>query len=346
MVFSGKVGAAEAGGRLDWVDSARGICIVLVVLMHEVVGFEVALGEASWIDPLVDWARLFRMPAFFLISGLFMSRVIDRPWPEFLDRKVAPFAYFYVVWLAINCLLKFQTWGDGGLESLVGSFLFGLIQPFGILWFIYLLPIFFVVTKLFRSQPGLLWTAAAMLALAPVATGSVAIDQFAGRYVFFLSGALFAPALFALAGWIARNRVTGALLWGAWAVASFALAQAHGSVALSSAPGAMLGLGLAGGVGVITASALIAGRLPWLDHCGRHSLPIYLAFFIPMALTRVLLIKSGAWFDIGWTALALTPVSILFCLSLRRAVGGTPLKLLFERPKRRAEQPGAASRLA
>ena len=37
------------------------------------------------------------MPDFFLISGLFLSRAIDRDWHDYLDRKVWHFAYFYVL---------------------------------------------------------------------------------------------------------------------------------------------------------------------------------------------------------------------------------------------------------
>ena len=51
-----------------------------------------------------------------------------------------------------------------------------------------------------------------------------------------------------------------------------------------------------------------------------------------MALTRVLLIKAGGPFDIGLASLVLTVVAIVFCLGLNRAVAGTPLRLLFERP--------------
>lgn len=332
MPQTSDVADATAQGRLAWIDTARGLCIVLVVLMHEVAGFEVALGRQSWIDPLIDWARLFRMPAFFLVSGLFMSRVIDRPWAEFIARRVASFAWLYVIWLAINCLLKFPTWGDGGPAALLGPFLLGLVQPFGILWFIYLLPLFFVVTKLCRGQPALLFLAAALLSLVPVQTGWVLVDQFAGRYVFFLSGALFAPAIFRLAGAVGRHRLAGALGCLLWAGATLALTQVVGSAGLSAVPGAMLALGLAGGVGLVALSVLIGGRLSWLDFCGRHSLPIYLAFFMPMALTRVLLIKSGLAFDIGAASLVLTVVSVGTCLLLERSVAGTPLRLLFERP--------------
>jgi UDP-glucose 4-epimerase len=40
----------SASGRIDWVDYAKGICIVLVVMMHSVLGVEAATGQRAKID--------------------------------------------------------------------------------------------------------------------------------------------------------------------------------------------------------------------------------------------------------------------------------------------------------
>ena len=72
-------------------------------------------------------------------------------------------------------------------------YLESFIEPFGTLWFIYLLPIFFVVTKLTRRVPPLaIWPVAAALEMAHVATGWTVIDEFCARFVYFYSGYLFA----------------------------------------------------------------------------------------------------------------------------------------------------------
>ena len=71
---------APAAARVDWVDYAKGICIVMVVMMHSVLGVELAAGQTGFMHHVVEFARPFRMPDFFLISGLFLSRVIDRDW--------------------------------------------------------------------------------------------------------------------------------------------------------------------------------------------------------------------------------------------------------------------------
>ena len=78
-------------------------------------------------------------------------------------------------------------------------YLESFIEPFGTLWFIYLLPMFFVVTKLSRGIPAAaVWLVAAALETAHVATGWTVIDEFCARFVYFYSGYLFASYVFAL----------------------------------------------------------------------------------------------------------------------------------------------------
>src|SRR3569832_2303473 len=88
--------------RVDWVDYAKGICIIMVVMMHSVLGVELATGQNGFMHVAVMFAKPFRMPDFFLISGLFLALVIDRDWRPYLDRKVVHFAYFYLLWVTIQ----------------------------------------------------------------------------------------------------------------------------------------------------------------------------------------------------------------------------------------------------
>ena len=57
----------SAPGRIDWVDYAKGICIVMVVMMHSVLGVEAAAGQTGFMHLVVMFAKPFRMPDFFLI---------------------------------------------------------------------------------------------------------------------------------------------------------------------------------------------------------------------------------------------------------------------------------------
>jgi uncharacterized membrane protein YcfT len=285
---------------------------------------------------VVDFARPFRMPDFFMISGLFLAQVIDRDWRTYLDRKVVHFAYFYLLWTAIQFVLKApglaQEHGAGGVAWL---YLESFWEPFGTLWFIYMLPIFFVVTKLARGAsipPLAIWLVAAAIEIAPVATGSTVIDEFAGRFVFFYTGYLLAPHIFALAAKVQKAPEVGLAGLLAWGLVN-SLLVFNGVAAL---PFISLGLGLVGAMAVITASALLAKSdlAKPLRYCGRNSIVIYLAFFVPMAASRVVLIKAGLITDIGTICLLVTASGVIGALMVYWAVRWTPLSFLFERPAR------------
>src|SRR3954451_15948591 len=192
--------ALSVPARIDWVDYAKGICIVMVVMMHSVLGVEAAAGQTGFMHALVAFAKPFRMPDFFLISGLFLSVVIDRDWRTYLDRKVVHFAYFYVLWVTIQFGFKAPSFAAESSWTHVGMlYLESFVEPFGTLWFIYLLPVFFVVTKLLRRAPPMaVWAAAAALEILHVATGWTVIDEFCARFLYFYSGYLFAAQVFAL----------------------------------------------------------------------------------------------------------------------------------------------------
>src|SRR6202795_333635 len=319
-------------GRVDWVDYAKGICIVMVVMMHSVLGVELTAGEKGFMHLLVTFAKPFRMPDFFLISGLFLSVVIDRDWRTYLDRKVVHFAYFYVLWVTIQFGFKAPSFAaETGWAHVGFMYLLSFIEPFGTLWFIYLLPIFFVVTKLTRKMPPLaVLSLAAALEMAHVLTGWTVIDEFCARFVYFYSGYLFAPYVFALSD-RARARPGLALAGLAlWAVVNGSLV----GFGASEWPLVSLALGLAGACAIIVTGTLLA-RMQWLNflrYCGEHSIVIYLAFFLPMAATRTLLLRSGLIPDIGTVSLIVTVVGVVGALAIWRIALALHANFLFERP--------------
>ncbi|HEV2000978.1 MAG TPA: acyltransferase, partial [Xanthobacteraceae bacterium] len=43
--------------RVDWVDYAKGFCIIFVVMMHSTLGVEQAVGEEGWLHTVVAFAK-------------------------------------------------------------------------------------------------------------------------------------------------------------------------------------------------------------------------------------------------------------------------------------------------
>src|SRR3954447_12852393 len=324
--------SAGHSARIDWVDYAKGICIVMVVMMHSVLGVEAAAGGRGFMHALVAFAKPFRMPDFFLISGLFLSVVIDRDWRTYLDRKVVHFAYFYVLWVTIQFGFKAPSFAAESGWSHVGMlYLESFIEPFGTLWFIYLLPVFFVVTKATRRAPPLaIWLMAAALEMLHVATGWTVIDEFCARFVYFYSGYLVAAYVFALSD-RARTRpalaLAGLVLW----------AFVNGGLVasgFSELPLVSLVLGLAGAGAIIVTGTLLARMqaINVLRCCGEYSIVIYLAFFLPMAATRTLLLRTGLIPDIGLVSLIVTIAGVAGALAIWRAALAAHANFLFDRP--------------
>jgi uncharacterized membrane protein YcfT len=313
-----------AKSRVDWVDCAKGICIILVVMMHSTLGVEKQAGAVSWVSSFIEWARPFRMPDFFLISGLFLAARIDRPWRSFLDSKVLHFAYFYLLWMTIQLAIKGPS---------AEGWLMGLIEPFGTLWFIYLLAVFCVAAKLLRQvNPWIVFGAAALLEAAPIETGWLLPDEFAARFVYFYAGFWLSKHVFSYAAGVASRDVpviaSGLLIWG---MANH-LAVASG---LAFLPGASLLAGCAG-VGGVIAFAVLLAKLNLdavLKYCGSNSLVIYLAFFLFMAGTRSALFRFSPGLDLGVMALSVTAAGVIGPLVLHQIIKHTPLRFLFERPQ-------------
>jgi uncharacterized membrane protein YcfT len=219
--------ARPVNERRDWIDVAKGLSIVLVVLMHSTLGVEAAFGREGWLHPVVAFAEPFRIPTFFLVAGLFAARAVDAPWRRTLDGKVLHFAYFYLLWMSLQYAIKSGPAALRDPAGFAGGWLHNLVEPLGTLWFIHLLPLFFVAARLLRRAPPLLVIGGAtLLALAPVHTGWTTLDEFAARFVFFVAGWLGAPVAFELAARAAERAGLALLLVAAWAVFDGALVLA------------------------------------------------------------------------------------------------------------------------
>ena len=85
-----------ASNRLDYIDSAKGIGILLVVIAH-----------INYTQQLLTIIYSFHMPLFFAISGLLFDSSKYQNFKDFLTRKIrtliCPYILFYV--LSISYIL-------------------------------------------------------------------------------------------------------------------------------------------------------------------------------------------------------------------------------------------------
>jgi len=139
------------------------------------------------------------MPDFFLISGLFLSQVISRPWKNYLDTKVVHYLYFLVLW---SLLIVPGTWlisgpmPDSGAEA-IKVLAYSLYKPVAMLWFIMMLPIYFVVARLLKGVPNALVLAvAALMMVFPLPHGCLSAGLVRGVFHLLLCRARDGRAIF------------------------------------------------------------------------------------------------------------------------------------------------------
>jgi uncharacterized membrane protein YcfT len=323
--------------RTAWVDVAKALCIILVVMMHSTLGFQRVVGQSGFLDTAVFFFAPIRIPTFFVLSGLFLGRALHHPFGQYAQARIAHFAYFYLLWLTIHVAVRAGPQMINDPLTTASQLILALVEPYEVLWFLHLLIAFSLAAyALRRVAPLAVLAAAAVLYLARFKTGSLLIDEFTTRAVFFVAGWALAPAFFALArSALAHPGISVAVIIG------FAVYNA--GVVFWTSAAALPAVGLTLGLGGAAAMTLLSARLaatPLVGAClaalGRQSLVVYVAFTLPMATLRIALMKTGlftdGWLAIGIGCLVITTGAVVGPLLLERLVRGSPLRFLFQRP--------------
>lgn len=334
------------GNRLSWVDSAKGISIILVVMMYSVFNVGQDADGVGLFHYVIAFATPFRMPEFFLISGLFLSQVIKRPWAHYADRRVVHYFYFYALWAVIHLVIKIGLASGQPVEA-AHDIAWAVVEPYGVLWFIYLLAVFSATTKLaytFKVPHVVVLAVGAALQMGNFTTPwSYLVEQFCHYFVFFYTGYLFAPKIFKLVDWAMDHVWQALILLFAWSAIEAALVFSPGygvfpdhiDLGLAGLPGLRLMLAIAGAVALCVGGGLLSklSFMDWLRWLGEHSLIVYLVFVLPMSFTRAALIKFHLAQNVTLASLIVMVVAIGFSVALYGLVQWTGRgKFLFERP--------------
>ena len=334
-----------AHSRLDWVDAAKGLSIILVVMMHSAYGVGEDMGGVGVLHYVIGWATPFRMPEFFLISGLFLSAVIARPWMHYADRRIVHYLYFYLLWAALQIAFKVGL-GTGDVGGALSQMAGAVVEPYGVLWFIYMLAVYSLVVKLLHTLRIPHWAALAAgvaLQVWQARTGIGLVDHFAMYFVYFYAGYAFAPQIFRIVESAGRHVLPAVAALACYAALEGVLVFAGGSqvhprgmtMGYAALPFVHLALGFAGSLFVCLTAALLVRlpRMDWLRWLGEHSIVVYLSFSIPMAASRMLILKTGAITDVSIVSIAVMSIALVSPLVLYWLIERTGHgRFLFERP--------------
>jgi uncharacterized membrane protein YcfT len=331
--------------RLSWVDTAKGMSIILVVMMYSVFNVGQDAEGVGLFHYIIGFATPFRMPEFFLISGLFLDQVLARNWKAYADRRVVHYLYFYALWAVIHIVLKVGIMSADPATAGT-NLLFAIVEPYGVLWFIYLLAAFSLATKFFYELKAPRWLVLAFAAafqMSPVHTGSYLVDQFAEYFVYFYAGYMFAPWIFRVVDLALKHVAVTLAALAAYGVVNallvfspgYAVLPEHVQMGYAALPGLHLILALTGSLALCVTAGLLS-KLPmmgWLRWLGEKSIVVYLVFVLPMSFARIVLGKLGFITDVTLISFIVMVTAILASIALYLVVQWTGRgKFLFERP--------------
>jgi uncharacterized membrane protein YcfT len=342
--------AKPAGSsRLQWVDAARGVCVVLVVLYHVGLLTYEPFRSVMWPPVERGWFAInallaaMRMPLLLAISGMLAARRIREGWgrPGAAVRAASTY-YLYVVWLVIHSVI-FVLIGGSTFQRSVGvgpAFAIELVLPVRtFLWYIFALALYVVFFTTVRRLPArivlpaLFVGSVVLLAFEP---GDMQYVKIIVNAVWFGIGVYCAPLLGRLGD---RRRISDIAL----AAVAGALLIVLGKAGLPQPVQAFLAQ--AAGVAFLILGCLVVAHLcRWkpfartAEYVGRRTLQVYV-LHIPFCYLIARLIGSdrlgtmlGSPVVAAVWPLVITAVLVVVSLWLRLALDKMGLGVLFAMP--------------
>lgn len=277
--------------RVPWIDYAKGLSIILVVSTHSMFA---EIDSSLYSDNLFFLNNIIvhmRMPLFFFVSGLFIHKAMTCNREDFLKTKVFNLFYLYVLWSIIVYVTKtlpdyyfFQYSEVTNLENILTIF----YAPTGMLWFIYALLIFMVITRL--AMPSLklvfIFSITCYLFVYKVGISGFLGDRLITNYPFFLLGYLLSRFTLRATDKINSLHLLVPVLY--LSTTSYLLANEISTLRIVELLLSFTAIAAC----IITVVSIANFKcFSWLGYVGRNTLPIYVMHFFPIGVLRVILPK-------------------------------------------------------
>ncbi|MFZ4551245.1 MAG: acyltransferase family protein [Aquabacterium sp.] len=286
--------------RTDWVDVAKGVGIIAVVIGHAIGG----MIDAGITGKVSLWATAYHliytvhMPMFFIISGLFISKRVSGGALIFAKNSTIRLARPYVIWFAISMVaINFAgntantpyqvTWQD---------YLSILWKPGAHFWYIYALMVLNIVSAIILPRYG----SAVLLGLSLAAFSLTAELQIPAAFwgathfgFYYALGVLYGEqsnqpkttrSLHRSERWMLAVALSFLWCWGA----SDMLKNNISRWTFSSTD-----VSLCGAVATLMWCMFVKGQLQrWLSSLGQQSLAIYMMHVLFVAGARITLAQK------------------------------------------------------
>lgn len=272
--------AAVGGGRLQWLDAARGIGIVLVVYAHGARALPDVLPHPQLFRQVDQVIYAFHMQLFFLLAGLVSRTALNRSRSRYLNEKVITVVYPYLVWSLIYWALELMFASHVNSPISADSILYIWFKPIEHLWFLYVLFICQVLVAAMWPRILVLIAISMWCIFGPLP--AISVPALWTHFPWFTAGLLLSPFLMRGLRDVPKHVVVAmgvALLFGL-----------VGAIATNEPVARLSGFLMAGaGIALTIATAVILRSLWLIRYLGEASLSIYLMHTIFSAGAREIL---------------------------------------------------------
>lgn len=320
---------ATPAGRIAWLDLARAFAIVLVVFYHVAsgAGFDLLPKDSTsagyWWSAVNIMLAPIPMNLFFLVSGMLAVRAVQRPWRQVLRPRILDMLWPYLLWSTFFTLTAWTRYSPEDPVGYVIAQAKATIVVMGPYWFIAVLPIFFLATRLGRSRPRVLLGLAALVYALAVPVRLVMLDV---EWIPVLATeGVYRCTIYALwyiAGFVLRDRITafatrtpvvvGLLLLGVFALSTSVMFFGHYTLVIERL--LHVTASLSGVFGPVVLMPAVV-KIPWIVRLGgvigSRTLEIYMIH--PLVLNAIVDLYPDS--SLG-QALRGSPVSDLLLIPL------------------------------
>jgi len=316
--------------REYWLDVAKGVAIIAVVMGHVVASYHNSglLLEAAGFNFVHSFIASFQMPLFFVISG-YLYRVTDKPditVGNKIGKKVLSYGIPYIVFSIGYWILKAFTSGYVNTKLDISDLILIPVYPISFMWFIYALMVITIIAILLDSQNYnkkviLAVSFIAMMILPYISkleilseisfTDMVLCDVLKWFFYFYLgahAGASFIK-------WLGVNKknntlfVLNEMAMAAMVIICFNFEQIN-SLSIINVVKAIINVVKA--FLCITFFLQLSYRIgpnKILEHIGKNSFPIYLIHGVVIAVARISMDRLGILIEGGWSQLCICTLS-------------------------------------
>lgn len=298
-----RVGSAVSTptARHAWVDAAKGICVLMMVIGHVVgglIGSQVVSSPESWAG-FYAWKYAFNMPALFLLCGLFLDRSLQKGLGTYVVSRSRSLLYPHILWshVAWVAVLLMYPFANSTYDLSYPTQIF--YDPKSGMWTLITLFVCGVIFGALRKAGLSAAAVAVMAALGYVSSQTVLIDwpvvaEYLGHISWFGFWLVLGVVLSkSISAW--QSRCSGMQMLAVSAMAFGATALVFAAESLHpiiksftlAAIGVVMYIGLAGWITSLRPN--FATRL--LGQMGRRSLEIYMLSAYGMVILRLVLMR-------------------------------------------------------